>query len=101
MQNEQWSQFRTEFRRSCTEWKRREKFCKVPKKLLMNTLIELTNYLSRTEVLINGRKKDIYKCNKLKGDDALVIWYNEVIEKSPDELNISDVARCIRQNLFT
>ena len=67
----------------------------------MNTLIELTNYLSRTEVLINGRKKDIYKCNKLKGDDALVIWYNEVIEKSPDELNISDVTRCIRQNLFT
>ena len=44
--------------------------------------------------------KELYNCDKLKGDDSLVIWYNQVIEKTADELTVSDVARCIRQNLF-
>ncbi len=44
--------------------------------------------------------RDLYNCNKLIGDDSLVIWHNQVIEKKVDELSISDVARCIRQNLF-
>jgi len=44
--------------------------------------------------------KDIYDCIPLEGDDVLVEWYNKVIEKKVDELSVSDVARCIRQNLF-
>lgn len=44
--------------------------------------------------------KDIYNCVPLKGDDTLVKWYNNVIEKKIEELTIADVARCIRQNLF-
>ncbi len=44
--------------------------------------------------------KDLYKCDKLDGDDPLVIWHNQVIEKRENELTVSDVARCIRQNLF-
>lgn len=44
--------------------------------------------------------KELYKCERLKGKDPLVIWHNRVIEKREDELTISDVARCIRQNLF-
>lgn len=44
--------------------------------------------------------KDIYDCTPLKGDDPLVIWYNQVINKTMDELTVTDVARCIRQNLF-
>ena len=42
----------------------------------------------------------IYNCEKLVGDDPLVIWHNQVIEKSVDELTISDVARCFRQKIF-
>ena len=50
---------------------------------------------------INMKKiREIYSCDKLEGDDPLVIWHNDVIEKYPDELAISDVARCIRQKLF-
>ncbi len=45
--------------------------------------------------------KDIYKCKSLDGNDSLVIWHNQVIEKKAEELTIADVARCIRQNLFT
>ena len=44
--------------------------------------------------------KDIYKSEKLEGDDPLVIWHNRIIEKNVDELTVSDVARCFRQNLF-
>ena len=44
--------------------------------------------------------KGLYNCEKLVGDDPLVIWHNQVIEKKVDELTVSDVARCIRQNLF-
>jgi len=44
--------------------------------------------------------KGLYNCKKLVGDDPLVIWHNQVIEKKVDELTVSDVARCIRQNLF-
>ena len=43
---------------------------------------------------------DLYKCERLHGDDPLVYWHNQVIEKREDELTVSDVARCIRQNLF-
>lgn len=25
--------------------------------------------------------RDLYNCNKLIGDDSLVIWHNQVIEK--------------------
>ena len=44
--------------------------------------------------------KDLYNCKKLSGDDPLVTWHNQVMEKKVYELSISDVARCIRQNLF-
>ncbi|MDO4438914.1 MAG: contact-dependent growth inhibition system immunity protein [Eubacteriales bacterium] len=44
--------------------------------------------------------KDKYECDKLVGNDTLVMWYNQVIEKNIGELTISDVARCIRQKLF-
>ena len=44
--------------------------------------------------------KDIYKAEKLSGNDSLVEWHNNVIEKTEAELTVSDVARCIRQNLF-
>ena len=44
--------------------------------------------------------REIYSCDRLEGDDSLVIWHNNVIEKCPDELTSSDVARCIRQKLF-
>lgn len=44
--------------------------------------------------------KDLYKCERLNSDDPLAVWHNQVIEKSEDELTVSDVARCIRQNLF-
>ena len=44
--------------------------------------------------------KDIYNCMPLSGDDPLVIWHNEIIEKCPDELSVLDVARCVRQKLF-
>lgn len=44
--------------------------------------------------------KDIYHCEPLDGYDPLVIWHNQVIEKSIDELTIADAARCIRQDLF-
>ena len=44
--------------------------------------------------------KDIYNCKTLSGDDPLVIWHNEIIEKRPDELSVLDVARCVRQKLF-
>lgn len=44
--------------------------------------------------------KEIYNCEKLSGEDPLVEWYNNVIEKAEDELTVADVARCIRQDLF-
>lgn len=44
--------------------------------------------------------KDVYNCHKLEGNDPLVIWHNQVIEKHPDELTVADIARCIRQNIF-
>ena len=44
--------------------------------------------------------KSIYNCNEIEGNDPLVIWHNQVIEKCESEMTISDVARCIRQNLF-
>ena len=44
--------------------------------------------------------KDIYKAEKLSGNDSLVEWHNNVIEKTEAELTVLDVARCIRQNLF-
>ena len=44
--------------------------------------------------------KDIYNAEKLSGNDSLVEWHNNVIEKTEAELTVSDVARCIRQNLF-
>ena len=31
--------------------------------------------------------RDLYKCNKLIGDDSLVIWHNQVIEKKVDDEN--------------
>ena len=46
------------------------------------------------------RIREIYNCEKIEGNDPLVQWYNAVIEKRVDELTISDVARCIRQNIF-
>ena len=46
------------------------------------------------------RIREIYNCEKIEGNDPLVQWYNAVIEKHVDELTISDVARCIRQNIF-
>lgn len=44
--------------------------------------------------------KDIYNCTRLNGNDSLLIWYNQVIEKTVAELTVADVARCIRQELF-
>ncbi len=44
--------------------------------------------------------KDIYNATKLSGNSPLVEWHNNVIEKMQAELTISDVARCIRQNIF-
>lgn len=44
--------------------------------------------------------KYLYKCESLDGHDPLVTWYNMVIQKTENELTVSDVARCIRQNLF-
>ena len=44
--------------------------------------------------------KDVYKVEKLKGNDSLVEWHNSVIEKTETELTVADVARCIRQNIF-
>ena len=44
--------------------------------------------------------KLIYNCEKLSGDDPLVIWHNQVIEKCVEQLTVSDVARCIRQKIF-
>lgn len=47
--------------------------------------------------------KDIYKCNKADEDDnssSLVKWYNNVIEKTYNELDIDDVLRMLRQKLF-
>ena len=50
---------------------------------------------------LNMKKiREIYSCDRLEGDDPLVIWHNEVIEKCPNELTASDVARCVRQKLF-
>ena len=44
--------------------------------------------------------RDIYNVEKLNGNDPLVIWHNQVIDKVPEELTVADIARCIRQNLF-
>ena len=44
--------------------------------------------------------KDVYKVEKLKGNDSLVEWHNSVIEKTEPELTVADVARCIRQSIF-
>ncbi len=44
--------------------------------------------------------REIYNVKKLSGNDSLVEWHNNVIEKTEAELTVLDVARCIRQNLF-
>ncbi|MCR5847844.1 MAG: hypothetical protein K6G75_06960 [Lachnospiraceae bacterium] len=44
--------------------------------------------------------KEIYNAEKLSVNDSLIEWHNNVIEKTQAELTISDVARCIRQNIF-
>lgn len=47
--------------------------------------------------------KDIYKCNKVDenaNSSSLVKWYNNVIEKTYNELDIDDVLRMLRQKLF-
>lgn len=47
--------------------------------------------------------KDIYKCEKVDENvnfSSLVKWYNNVIEKTYNELDIDDVLRMLRQNLF-
>lgn len=49
---------------------------------------------------MDRRIKEIYNCERLEGTDPLVYWYNQVIEKVVTELNVGDVARCFRQELF-
>lgn len=47
--------------------------------------------------------KNKYNCEKIKEDEnssSLVKWYNNVIEKTYNELNVGDVLRMLRQNLF-
>lgn len=47
--------------------------------------------------------KNKYNCEKIREDEnssSLVKWYNNVIEKTYSELNVGDVLRMLRQNLF-
>ncbi|MCR5824224.1 MAG: hypothetical protein K6G60_07330, partial [Lachnospiraceae bacterium] len=47
--------------------------------------------------------KEMYKCKKIVGEDSLLPlpnWYNHVIEKDIDELDLSDVLKMLRQRLF-
>lgn len=46
--------------------------------------------------------KDIYKCNPIKKRKLLPleIWYNKVIEKEYSEIDLDDVLRMFRQEVF-
>lgn len=37
----------------------------------------------------------------LKNDCALDSWYNDMIEKTPEELDIADISRMLRQDVFS
>ena len=52
---------------------------------------------------MKNKLKEIYGLKEIKLDDnssSLEIWYNNLINKSEDEIIISDVLKMIRQNLF-
>lgn len=45
----------------------------------------------------------MYRVNRIVSDDRLIglqNWYNQVIMKQPDELDLKDVSIMIRQRLF-
>lgn len=47
--------------------------------------------------------KQIYNCNEIKltkESSSVEIWYNELINKHEDEVDIHDILRMIRQQLF-
>ena len=47
--------------------------------------------------------RDLYGIkNEIKGDSLspLEVWYNEMINKSVDELSIGDISRMLRQNVL-
>jgi hypothetical protein len=47
--------------------------------------------------------KDMYNLTYEKNsyNTSLVEWYNQVIDKTVDELNVTDIAKMIRQNILT
>ena len=56
--------------------------------------------------MLNKEKKikEIYDCKYIISDEGLYPlqkWYNELIDKSINEINIADVLRMLRQKVFT
>lgn len=51
----------------------------------------------------NGKIKVIYRCKHIESNDNLYplqIWYNQLIEKTFDELSVIDVLRMFQQKIF-
>ncbi|SFK77647.1 hypothetical protein SAMN05216390_103210 [Lachnospiraceae bacterium KH1T2] len=46
--------------------------------------------------------KEIYDCTSIKKDELfpLEIWYNKLIEKEYAEINLVDVLKMLRQEVF-
>ena len=52
----------------------------------------------------NKKIKEIYNCKSIISNDELYPlqkWYNQLIEKTIDEITVADVLRMIRQKEFT
>ncbi len=56
--------------------------------------------------MINEERKikELYDCEYITSDEDLYPlqkWYNKLIDKSIDEINIADILRMLRQKVFT
>jgi hypothetical protein len=51
---------------------------------------------------MSRKLKDIFHCKKILGESLypLQIWYNNLIEKTVDEITIFDILRMLRQKVF-
>lgn len=62
--------------------------------------------MEKFKEMLNKEKKikEIYDCKYIISDEGLYPlqkWYNELIDKSINEINIADVLRMLRQKVFT
>ncbi len=54
--------------------------------------------------MINNRTiKEIYRCSAITSDEQLFPlqkWYNRLIEKTTDDIDVTDILRMLRQKVF-